>query len=267
MADTMLHPRPFQMTEEREPDPAYALASAKKARDTNVGQAERLACILGGSVLAVLGLSRRSFGGVSLAALGGSLILRGTTGHCELYRTLKINTADTASETYGIHVEQAITINKTAGELYRFWHQFENLPHFMQHLESVTVKDALYSHWVAKAPMGQKVQWDAQIINDKPDEMIAWQSLPGADIENAGSVRFEAAPGGRGTEVHVTLQYYPPGGMVGANIAKIFGEEPSLQIADDLRRFKRLMETGEIATTEGQSNGKSVPRMALSPTA
>lgn len=265
MADTMLPPTPLRMKEESEAQPRNALKSARKSPDINIGKLERLVSILGGSVLAIAGLKRRSLGGLSLAALGGGLMLRGATGHCEVYRSLKINTADAASETYGIHVEQAITINKPAKELYRFWRNLENLPHFMQHLESVAVQDPTHSHWVAKAPAGQTVKWDAEIINEKPNRLIAWKSLPGADVENAGSVRFEPAPGGRGTEVHITLQYYPIGGVVGAAIAKMFGEEPSIQVADDLRRFKRLMETGEIATTEGQPTGKARKPAALRP--
>lgn len=222
----------------------------------NVGSMERLLSVASGSVLVLYGLSRRSAGGLALAAAGGGLFYRGATGHCEVYRKLKISTAEEGSrETSGIHVEKSITIGKSPEEVYQFWRNLPNLPRFMDHLKSVDVTGETTSHWVAKAPAGQEVAWDAEIIVDEPDARIAWRSLPDADIENAGTVRFVTAPGGRGCEVHVTLQYYPPAGALGTMIAKLFGEEPSIQITDDLRRLKRLMETGEIPTTEGQPHG------------
>jgi len=150
-----------------------------------------------------------------------------------------------------------VTVNKSPGELYRFWRNFENLPRFMNHLESVKVIDGNRSHWVAKAPLGMTVEWDAVIHNEQENELIAWRSLEGADIPNAGSVRFERAPGGRGTIVKVALEYDPPAGKVGATIAKLFGEEPEQQVEEDLRRFKQVMETDAASTTEGQSSGRS----------
>lgn len=156
----------------------------------------------------------------------------------------------------GIKVEDAVTINKPASELFTFWRNFANLPQFMKHLETVTVTDAKRSHWVAHAPLGKTVAWDAEIINERPGRLIAWQTLPGADVSSAGTVRFEHAPGERGTEVRVSLEYKPPAGKVGAVVAKLFGEEPQQQVSSDLRRFKQLMETGEVATLEGQPAGK-----------
>lgn len=155
-----------------------------------------------------------------------------------------------------IKVEKTVTINKPAAELYRFWHNFENLPHFMKHLKSVKVQDAKRSHWVANAPLDGSIEWDADITEDRENELIAWKSVVGADVENSGFIQFRAAPDNRGTEVKVVTEYKPPAGEIGAAIAKLFGEAPEQQIGDDLRRFKMLMETGEIATTEGQSHGK-----------
>jgi uncharacterized membrane protein len=155
----------------------------------------------------------------------------------------------------GIKVVKTVTINRPANELYRFWRQFENLPIFMKHLESVTVLDNRLSHWVAKAPAGGKVEWDAEIINEKENELIAWQSREGADIPNAGSIRFKNAPIGRGTEVTVNLEYTPPAGRLGQIVAKLFGEEPENQVQDDLERFKAVAETGEIPRTDGQPSG------------
>lgn len=150
-----------------------------------------------------------------------------------------------------IRIEKAITVNRTVEEVYRFWRQLENLPRFMYHLESVHEIDDRRSHWRAKAPAGRSVEWDAEILTDRANEWIAWRSIPGSDIDNSGSVRFAAAPGGRGAEVRVQLQYNPPAGRLGRIIAKLFGEEPEQQITDDLRRFKQLLEAGEIPVSDG----------------
>ena len=158
--------------------------------------------------------------------------------------------AVSAPKERAIRVTKAITINRSPEEVYQFWHDFQNLPRFMEHLESVHVIDEKRSHWVAKAPAGTKVEWDAETIDDRPNELIAWRSLPGADVDNSGSVRFRPAPGGRGTEVRVEMQYEPPGGVIGSTIAKLFGEEPGQQVQEDLRRFKQVMETGEIVHSE-----------------
>ncbi|HVF10812.1 MAG TPA: SRPBCC family protein [Abditibacteriaceae bacterium] len=246
-------------------------ASRDNSDGINVGQNERIASAVGGGVLALYGLTRRSWGGMALAVLGGSLIYRGATGHCSICQVLGRNTAEaeemerhgapqsTATgngiASGGIRVEKAVTINKSPEELYQFWHNFENLPRFMNHLESVQIIDDKRSHWVAKAPAGRTVEWDAEITQDEENALIAWRSTDNADVPNSGTVRFQPLSAGRGTEVEVSVRYTPPGGVLGALAAKMFGEEPSQQIADDLRRFKQLMEAGEIATTEGQPRG------------
>lgn len=156
-----------------------------------------------------------------------------------------------------IRVTQAIAINRTPEELYKFWRDFQNLPRFMQHLEAVQTIGDSRSHWVAKAPAGTTVEWEAEITQDQPNDLIAWRSLEGADVDNAGSVQFTRQPDGRGTIVKVEMIYSPPAGVIGASIAKLFGEDPEWQVKDDLRRFKQVIETGEIITTEGQSAGRS----------
>lgn len=156
-----------------------------------------------------------------------------------------------------IHVEKSITINRSAQELYDFWHDFEKLPRFMNHLISVRHEGWNRSHWVAKAPAGRTVEWDAEIVEDRPGELISWRSMENSDVDNAGRVSFERAPGGRGTIVRVVLDYRPPAGVIGAKIAKLFGEEPEKQIHVELHRFKQMMETGEIPTTRGQPAGRS----------
>jgi uncharacterized membrane protein len=147
-------------------------------------------------------------------------------------------------------VNKSIVINSSPEELYQFWRDFENLPRFMHHLESVRVEGEGRSHWVATAPAGTTVEWDAEITEDRPNELIAWRSLEGADVYNRGSVRFERAPGGRGTIVRVEIDYDPPGGRLGAAVAKLFGEEPEQQVGSDLRRFKQVIETGEVVLSE-----------------
>jgi uncharacterized membrane protein len=158
--------------------------------------------------------------------------------------------------TGAVNVEQAITVNRPAIECYRFWHEIENFPRFMKHVESVQRVSDTRWHWKARGPAGISVEWDVEITEDKPGEVLAWRSVEGSEVENSGRVRFEAAPGGRGTIVRVEMQYRPPGGKAGALIAKLFGEEPSQQISEDLRRFKQLIETGEIPTTVGQPSGR-----------
>jgi uncharacterized membrane protein len=157
---------------------------------------------------------------------------------------------------HDIHVEKSVMINRSREELYKFWRDFEQLPRFMNHLENVRVTGDTRSHWVAKAPAGRTVEWDAEITEDRPSELIAWRSLRNADVENRGSVRFEPATGGRGTVVRVTLDYNPPAGGLGAVIAKLFGEEPAQQVQEDLRRLKQLLEAGETPTTKGQPSAR-----------
>jgi uncharacterized membrane protein len=240
-------------------------APAARGDRTNVNEIERWASAIGGGALALYGLTRGTFGGVSLALVGGALLYRGVTGHCDLYATMGINTASRAGTNpnvsvrggQGIKVEKTMIINRSPAELYSFWRNFENLPRFMSHVEEVRVLDETRSHWVVSAPAGTSVEWDAEVYTEKENELIAWRSLPGADVDNAGSVHFEPAPGGRGTLVRVVLKYDPPAGVVGATIARLFGENPEQQIDTDLRRFKQVMETGVVPTTEGQSSGRS----------
>ncbi len=155
-----------------------------------------------------------------------------------------------------VTVKRQVTIAQPADKLYAFWRSFENLPRFMHYLEAVRTLDERRSHWMAKAPLGQSVEWDAEITADTPNELIAWRALPKAQVNNWGSVRFYAAPGDRGTVVQVELSYEPPAGKVGDLVAKLFGAAPDQQVREDLRRFKALMEAGEIPTIENQPHGE-----------
>jgi uncharacterized membrane protein len=245
--------------------------SASRHHSTNVSQRERLASVMAGGALAAYGLHKRSWGGAALAAVGGVLAYRGATGHCPMYWALGVATNPRSKSRgtsvpyeLGIRVDAAVTIAKPREELYHFWRNLENLPRFMTHLESVKEIDNKHSHWVVKAPAGRSVQWKAEIVNEVENELIGWRSLPGADVDNAGSVHFKPAPDGNGTTVRIALQYNPPGGLVGALLAKLFGEEPSQQIREDLQRFKRLMETGEIPVAESHTNGRRPEKKARS---
>lgn len=231
----------------------------------NVGEGERIASLVGGGALVAWGLARRRWDGVLMAAVGGTLMHRGATGHCNVYQSLGINTAKRSGRNVsvpyelGIRIDKSITINKPREEVYRFWRNLENLPKFMNNLESVREIDNRQSHWVAKGPAGSTLEWDAEIINEKENELIGWRSLSGSQIANAGSVHFREREGGRGTTVTIALQYEPPGGTVGAAFAKLMGRSPDAQIDEDLRRLKQLLETGVIATTEGQPSGRRTP--------
>jgi uncharacterized membrane protein len=154
-----------------------------------------------------------------------------------------------------VRVEHTMVVNRPVEECYRMWRDVENLPRFMKHLESVQRRDGNRSHWVAKGPAGMSVEWDAQVTRDEPNALLAWRSIEGSEVQNAGAVRFTPAPAGRGTMISVTMQYEPPAGALGMAVAKLFGEDPDVQVREDLRRFKRLVETGEIPTIEGQAHG------------
>ncbi|MBC7783524.1 MAG: DUF2892 domain-containing protein [Burkholderiales bacterium] len=233
-----------------------AQSSDKNNGGKNLGTLERDISIAAGAILGIVGLKKAgSLTGLALLGLGGALIYRGIKGNCPLYDKLGFSTAghsegepSAAPEEYnsrGIHVEQSITIDKPAAELFRFWRNFENLPRFMDHLKDVKVTDSQHSHWVAKAPLGASVQWDAEIINEEPDKLIAWRSTGDADVDNSGTVRFLPAGDNGNTIVKVTLDYIPPAGKLGAWVAKLFGEEPDQQISDDLAKLKQVIEQGE----------------------
>jgi uncharacterized membrane protein len=174
-----------------------------------------------------------------------------------------------ADETSGggpFEVHQTITIGRPAEELYRFWRDFKNLPRVMSHLDSVQVGGNGRSHWKAKAPAGMTVEWDAEITEDRPNELIAWRSV-GGQVDNAGSVRFVPAPGGRGTEVHVAMRLDPPGGALGKWAAWLFGEAPEQQVYDDLRHFKQVMETGHVVLSDGSFDGSYIVQRPAQPPA
>jgi len=213
-------------------------------------------------MLVASGIRRMSLPGLIMAGIGGALIHRGSTGQCAMYKTLGVTTAKDSMVrrvtsnplNANIRVEQSVMVNKPVGEVYGYWRKLENLPRFMNHLESVTEVDKTRSMWKAKAPRGRTVEWNADIVEEEINRKIAWKSVQGADVPNAGQVLFEEVAGG-GTKVAALLTYSPPAGVFGAIIARLFGEEPNQTVKEDLRRFKQIMETGEAPTTEGQPRG------------
>jgi uncharacterized membrane protein len=215
----------------------------------DLGKTERLISGVAGAALLLLTFRARRLRPFLFPVATG-LIAKALKGHAGKAgaRSRGDRTSPVASvgRGQGVKVEESVTINRPVLEVYRFWRNFENLPRFMDHLESVTVVDDTRSHWVAKGPAGTKVEWDAIIHNEVDDELIAWRSLPGSEVNNAGSVHFTPTPDGTGTDVRVVLSYEPPAGMVGVAVAKLLGEEPSKQVADDLRRFKQVMDSGDV---------------------
>lgn len=224
----------------------------------NIGRVERgLSLATGLAMLAYTVVRRpKTEVGVPLGLNAVYMIYRGATGHCVAYQMMGIDRSETNGHE-GILVERSVTVNRPKAELFHMWQDFENLPRFMQHLESVHVDHTTgRSHWVAKAPMGQTIEWEAEVIEERENELLAWKSLPGSTVESMGRVEFKDAPGGRGTIVHVAMRYNPPGGSLGAAFAKLFGEEPDQQVNEDLRHFKQIVETGEVATVQGQPSGR-----------
>ncbi len=214
-------------------------------------QGERAISIAAGSILTLLGLSRASGPGLIVAGVGGVMIYRGAMG-----TGFGKGRAHASLATRGIHVTEAYLVNRPADELYQFWRNFENLPRIMTHVESVTVSGDRRSHWVVHPPrLTGKLEWDAEITRDEPNQLISWQSLAGADVDNAGEIRFSKAMGDRGTEVRVSMRYLPPAGRLGHWLATMLGESAERLVREDLRNFKRLMECGEIPTIEGQPHG------------
>jgi len=236
-----------------------ALESMTSRAQQNVAPVERIASAAIGAAAIGYGLSRWSVGGLLLAAIGGALVHRGMSGHCYAYDALGINTRERNTcagvrGADGIKVTQSLTIGRSPAEVYQFWRRLENLPRFMKHVKTVEPIDEVQSRWVVKGPAGSQVEWTAKILADRENEVISWESLPGAEVQNAGSVWFEPAENG-GTEVKVILRYYPPTGRLGAAVAELLGEAPDQQLAEDLQRLKETLEIGSAAITTNVYSG------------
>ncbi|HET9183169.1 MAG TPA: SRPBCC family protein [Candidatus Angelobacter sp.] len=219
--------------------------NALRTRSRFSAHALRWGALVGGGVLAALGLTRRSKTGFVLAGGGGILAYAGS-------RVKSSPAHFVASST--------MQVNCSPQQAYEFWHNFENLPLFMRHLDNVSILGGARSRWVAAGPLGSHIQWDAEIVADRPGELISWRSLPGSDLDVDGYVEFRNAPGNRGTFISANVIYSPPAGKIGRTVAKLLGKDPNFLMRQDLRRLKALMEAGEIPTVEGQSHG---PRSRL----
>lgn len=245
------------------PELSYEETAAGES-EVNTSLTERIGSIIGGAALVgggiYMAVRRRRLSSALMGLGGGMLIRRGASGHCNVYEALGVNRSDATTRigrslSRGIDVEECVTINRPSSELYAFWRDFKNLPRIMRHLERVDVVDDKRTRWTAEGPAGQLLQWEATITQDRPNELIAWKTTERSDVPSQGSVRFRPASGDRGTVVEVMLKYRPPGGMLGAGIAKLFRREPAQEIREDLARFKAEMETGEVPTIEGQPRG------------
>jgi uncharacterized membrane protein len=229
---------------------AAAFGVMAEQANVNVNDPERWISVILGSAVAAYGLKSRSLPGLLVAVAGGALVWRGASGYCMLYDTLGVTSvaeSDDRSQVSvpygkGVRVEKAVTIDAPPERVYAFWRHFPNLPQFLQHLESVEVHDGKRSRWTARGPAGTTVSWEAEIINEVPNELIGWRSVDGSQVDNAGSVNFK--PAGGGTEVKVLLRYDPPAGRFGARVSKLLGDDPASNVEQDLQRLKTLLETG-----------------------
>lgn len=216
----------------------------------NMTQSERFVALMGGTLVAAWGLRRRDAAGAVAVLIGGVIAFRGLGGHSHLYERMGVHRFSGARgrgnviRGQAIRVERSVTVQRPVDEVYRFWRSFENLPLFMEHLVEVTPRGGGIYRWTARGPIGT-VRWDAEIVEEQVPWLLSWRSIPGSQVDNAGSVRFSPAPGGRGTEVQVSLAYKPPVGVLGAVVARMLGRDPGVQVADDLDRFKRILEAGE----------------------
>jgi len=236
----------LQHAEEKQSEAHQGLPQPRtSAYERNVGRLERALSIGGGLGLIAAGLRRRGFTGVLLAGLGAGLIGRGASGYCPLYDKARMSTAPSrragVPDNLGVKVEQSLLLNRPREELFRFFRDFRNLPGFLRRIERIDILDDRRSHWVARLPGDRVVEWDVRIINEHPNELIAWESLPGSPIESAGSVRFTPAEFGEGTEIRITLEYNRPGNFLTTLRRRLFGSE-ALFLQDDLLDLKLYLE-------------------------
>lgn len=227
--------------------------------DRKMPPQKRLLYGLAGGALLTFGLKQRSFLGALAAVVGADLATNGATGH-HLHEFLgaveHVGPRGTRiPHQVGVQVQRSVLVNTTPDQAYAFVRNLENLPRFLKHLKNVQISDEKLSHWAVRGPGGKDIEWDAEIITDAPGHLISWRSLDHPDVKSAGSVHFEPAIAKRGTMIRVRMQYLPIGGALRAFVGKVFGDDPDLQIDEDLHRLKQVLETGEIATTQGQPKG------------
>lgn len=237
--------------------PRFIQPPVRGSARVNVGATERVVTALGGAALAALGFARGTTSGAVLGAVGVALIARGASGYCPAFAAAGISTAESLDETpVAVEITETVTVTKSPEEAYAFWRALENLPRFMEHVERVHEMGDGRSLWTAR--MGKAlppVQWEAELLQDDPGRLLVWQSVEGADVDNAGHVAFKPAPHG-GTEVRVRIAYRPPAGQLGHALARRLDAVFTSMVKADIRRFKNVIEASEVPTTEGQPQGR-----------
>ncbi|HEV7517974.1 MAG TPA: SRPBCC family protein, partial [Thermoanaerobaculia bacterium] len=237
--------------------PSYTSYTAPPEHESLAAIVGSAALVFGGAALFAYAARERNWKALGVAVAGVPLAFRGATGHWvprALVRESPQEIPEAVEAAAPFKVHASLTVNQPADELYRFWRQLENLPRFMKNLDSVTEEGGI-SHWVGKSPLGLKVTWDAKIVDDQPGRVISWRSLADSEVDNSGWVRFEPATGNRGTVVRVHMDVRTPENLLGRALARLTHKGVELEVQQDLRRFKALMETGEVPTTEGQPAG------------
>lgn len=234
----------------------------------NVSKAERAISIAGAALLLTSGvkdIKKHPVTAFIKALAGGYLLYRGASGHCPIREAI-VKQVVVRQQPKPLLIQEALTVNRPRNEVYRYWRQLSNLPLFMKHLEEVRVEDDRYSHWKLRLPADAgTIEWKAEITDDQPDEQLAWRSVEGSDIDTAGEIIFQDAPGDRGTEIHATIYYRAPAGDIGKAAARLFRKAFEIQVRQDLRRFKQMLETGETSTIEGQPAAREHTAMYLNP--
>lgn len=227
----------------------HGMTRYEKSDYVNVGATERIASAVAGGFLTMFGLRRRGKVGYGMALLGAELLYRGATGHCKAYTALGVTTKEyvepgvpaEVDQARAISVRQSVYVDRPRAELFAMWRDFSKLPLFMDHLERVDVISPTHSHWVVAGPAGTSVEWDAEIVDERENEWIAWRTIEPAQVPNNGTVMFcEMSDGG--TDVFVTLEAQPPAGKFGELVAKMFGRAPNRQVRQALKRFKEMAE-------------------------
>ncbi len=233
-----------------------------------IRKVERAISVAGGALLLGSGIrdiKKRPVTAFIKALAGGYLLYRGASGHCPV-KDVIVRRLAPQQQASPVLIHEALTVNRPRNEVYQYWRRLDQLPFFMKHLLEVQVVSEERSHWKMGLPGDAgTIEWDAEIVEDEPDEHLSWCSVEGSDIETTGEVVFKDAPGGRGTEVYATIFYQPPAGAVGKIVEKLFHKAFEIQVRQDLRRFKQMLETGETSTIEGQTAAREHPAMHLNP--
>lgn len=221
-------------------------------KEINVEEGERMLSAVMGSLLLYRAFKK---GGIIKALTGGYLLFRGATGYCPAYEALEDKGVVIKSR--NINIKTSVTVKKPRHEVYDFWRKLENLPLFMKHIKSVEMQAEKVTEWKARIPGGLgSISWKTEIVEDQPNERIGWSSLPGSTIENAGNIHFRDA-GKFGTEVHAVISYHAPAGKAGETLARLFTPAFEAVVREDIKNFKRYLESGEIPTIEGQPSGRN----------